>query len=50
MAFAAVSSFAQSEGTRLRSGDNAQALSAAKAAVKSHYPDPRYWAGFVLID
>lgn len=36
--------------SRLSGLDNHTSLEKAKAAVRSTYPDPKYWAGFILID
>ena len=36
--------------SRLSGLDNHSSLEKAKAAVRVAYPDPKYWAGFILID
>lgn len=36
--------------SRLSGLDNHTSLEKAKAAVRATYPDPKYWAGFILID
>jgi len=35
---------------KLSCNDNISALESAKKAVRSNYHDPKYWAGFILID